>query len=61
MALDKAIIYNKEHRKQYYGNKAIDKTCRNGGTCIYCQINRQYKNIKRLVNMVDKLNDLCYN
>ena len=40
MSLDKAIQYGKEHRKQYYGAKAIDKTCRCNGTCEYCKASR---------------------
>ncbi len=31
MALDKAIEKGQEHRRQYYGAKAIDRTCRNHG------------------------------
>lgn len=61
MALDKAIMYGKEHRKTYYGAKAVDKTCRNHGSCPCCQGNRQYKNRKRLEIMLDKMNELQYN
>lgn len=46
MALDKAIEHGKERRKKYYGSKAIDRTCRNHGTCPYCTNNRLYKNKK---------------
>lgn len=58
MALDKAIISGKEHRKIYFGAKAIDKTCRNHGSCPYCQGNRQYKNKKRLEKILDKMNEV---
>lgn len=37
MSLDKAIEYGKEHRKEYYGPKAIDPQCRCHGTCEYCK------------------------
>ncbi len=40
MSLDKAIKHNKEHRKQYRGSKALDCTCRNHGSCSYCESNR---------------------
>jgi len=40
MSLDKAIEHKKEKRKQYTGAKAIDKTCRNHGSCEYCKSNR---------------------
>lgn len=53
MSLDKAIRYGKEHRKPYYGSKAIDKTCRNHGSCDYCQRARKYK-IKKREKLIDK-------
>ena len=43
MSLDKAIKHNKEKRKQYYGAKAIDCSCRNHGSCKYCLSNRIYQ------------------
>lgn len=55
MALDKAIAHGKEKRKDYRGAKAIDRTCRNHGTCPYCTMNRLYKNKKRLQIALDKL------
>ena len=61
MALDKAIQYGKEHRKPYTGGKAIDKTCRNHGGCLWCEENRKYKNIKRLQKVLDKLKEMGYN
>ncbi len=61
MALDKAIQYGKEHRKPYFGSKAIDRTCRNHGGCPWCEENRKYKNIKRLQKVLDKLKEMGYN
>lgn len=55
MSFDKYM--GKEHRKQYYGSKAIDRTCRNHGSCGYCKSNRTYKNRKRL----DKYEQLVKN
>ena len=55
MALDKAIAHGKEKRKGYRGAKAIDRTCRNHGTCPYYTANRLYKNKKRLQIALDKL------
>lgn len=52
MSLDKAIKHKKEHRKQYRGSKAIDKTCRNHGSCDWCKENRLYKSNKQ----IDKMN-----
>lgn len=56
--LDKAIEHKKEHRKQYYGCKAIDKTCRNHGSDFWSTMDRLYKNIKREQKMVDRLKNM---
>ena len=45
--LDKAIEHGKEKRKKYRGAKAIDASCRNHGTCEWCEGNRNYSNRKR--------------
>lgn len=47
MSLEKSIRRGSEHRKPYRGAKAIDKTCRNHGSCSWCLSNRLYKNLKR--------------
>ena len=46
MSFDKYM--GKEHRKHYFGAKAVDSTCRNHGSCGYCRENRTFKNRKRL-------------
>ena len=43
MSLDKAIEHGKEKRKEYRGSKAIDKSCRNHGSCPWCERNRKFK------------------
>ena len=44
MSLDKAIKYGKEHRKSWEGtNKQYTRSCRNHGTCSFCQGNRLHK------------------
>ena len=55
MSLDKAIEHGKEHRKKYHGAKAIDRTCRNHGSCEYCKQNRLYKYKKQILIAKDKL------
>lgn len=57
MSLDKAIKYGKEHRKQYKGSKAIDKTCRNRGTCVWCKENRMFTNFKRAFSSLMQLSE----
>lgn len=54
MSMTKAILSGKEHRKTYYGSKAIDKQCRCGGSCEWCRGNRTYKNSKKLYFSIDK-------
>lgn len=46
MSLDKAIKHKKEKRKPYTGAKAIDRTCRNHGSCGWCRGNRLYQQNK---------------
>ena len=55
MSLNKAIDHKKEHRKPYYGSKAIDKTCRNHGGCEWCEENRKHKYEKREEAMKDRI------
>jgi hypothetical protein len=60
MSLDKAIASGKEHRKQYRKAKAIDKTCRNHGSCPYCKNNRLHSSKVRMLKTdltVDDLDD----
>lgn len=51
MSLNKAIEHGKEHRKQYQGKnwcKLISPSCKNHGSCRYCENNRIYNSKKRL-------------
>lgn len=43
MSLQKAIKHKKEHRKEYRGSEAIDKTCRPHGGCPWCEENRLHQ------------------
>lgn len=52
MGLEKAIKYGKEKRKEYRGAKAIDRTCRNHGSCEWCKRNRLY-NYKKMLDKFD--------
>ena len=54
MGMGKAIKSGKEHRKEYRGAKAIAKSCRNGGSCEWCRMNRMYKNLKKMQKSIDK-------
>lgn len=50
MSMEKAIASGKEHRKPYYGAKAIAKSCRNHGSCVWCEMNRKHKFLKKSVD-----------
>lgn len=47
MSLEKAIKHGKEHRKQYYGCRAIDPFCRSHGNCSFCFEGRRHKVLKK--------------
>jgi hypothetical protein len=53
MSLDKAIEHKKEKRKPYRKSKAFDSSCRNGGSCSYCQNNRKHKHRKQIKKAED--------
>ena len=42
MTLDKAIRHGKERRRPYRRAQAVDRTCRNHGSCPRCRGNRLY-------------------
>ena len=54
MSFKKAIEHGKEHRKEYRGAKAIDKTCRNHGSCEYCKGNRLFTSRKKERAMIER-------
>lgn len=57
MSLDKSIEHGKEHRKPYRGSKAIDSTCRNHGSCEWCEGNRLYQRIKAEEEAEDEIEE----
>ena len=57
MSLDKAIKYGKEHRKEYRGAKAIYCSCRNHGSCSWCEANRRYQALKEEIRTLDELDE----
>lgn len=61
MSLMKSITSGKEHRRSYYGSKAISKRCRNHGGCEWCEENRKYKYLKTSQKMLDKMREAGYN
>ena len=45
--LNKAIESGKEHRNPYRKSKAFDRSCRNHGSCSWCEGDRTFSNRKR--------------
>ena len=43
MSLDESIERGKEKRKEYTRAKAVDNTCRNHGSCVYCKKARLHR------------------
>ena len=58
MSLDKAIKYGKEKRKPYTGAKAVDRTCRNHGSCDWCKANRLYSSRRKEAACEDRMKDV---
>lgn len=57
MSLEKAIKYNKEKRKEYFGSKKFDHTCRNHGSCSWCKNNRLFSDKKRKYSIDEQLDE----
>lgn len=60
MSLVKAIKYGKEHRKEYYDSRAVDKTCCSHGSCFWCQRNRFHKYAKQDINAKQQYKEYYY-
>lgn len=46
---------DKEWREEYRKSKSIDYSCRNHGSCPWCQGNRHYGERKRIYSAQDEL------
>lgn len=58
MSLDKAIKSGKEHRKEYRGAKSVDPSCRNHGSCLFCEKARLKDKIKIKNKIKDNLEEI---
>lgn len=58
MSLDKAINSGKEYRKNYFGSKRFDRSCRNHGNCGYCENNRNFCSEKRKLACEEQENEV---
>jgi hypothetical protein len=57
MSLDKSIQSGKERRAQYRKSKRFDRSCRNHGSCPWCEGNRTVQ-FKRELERVSDIDDL---
>lgn len=55
MSFDKAIKSGKEKRKPYRKSKAFDGTCRNHGSCPWCERNRKHFDVKSRFDADDEI------
>lgn len=60
MAMYKAIKSGKEHRVEYGTKnqpycKAVDPTCRNHGSCLWCLNNRTFKDRNKKKNAIQEI------
>lgn len=55
MSFDKNYPNRKDHRKEFTGAKAYVHSCRNGGSCAYCQGNRNINKTKLELVAKDEL------
>lgn len=53
MSFDNSYPNRKDRRKKYRGSKSFDRTCRNHGSCPYCEGTRTFsiKKIKEHSNL----------
>lgn len=57
MALNKAITHSKEHRRHYRKSKAWDSSCRNHGSCSYCESNRRHADHKARARLTGQVRE----
>jgi hypothetical protein len=57
MSLDKSIESGKEKRKPYRKSKAIDRTCRNHGSCPWCEGNRLHNSKSKKEQADDQIEE----
>jgi hypothetical protein len=60
MSLDKSIQHGKEHRKPYHKAGRHDRSCRPGGSCPWCQTNRQHSNERRKTIACEQIQDAAH-
>ena len=47
MSFDNDYPNRKDRRKPYYRSKQVDRSCRNHGSCPWCEGNRTHRNERR--------------
>jgi hypothetical protein len=61
MAFDNHYPNRKDWRKKFHKAKAVDRTCRNHGSCPYCLGNRTHKHNLRKLMADNELKDFLKN
>lgn len=55
--LDKAIEHGKEKRKPYRRSKRFDRSCRNHGSCGYCEGSRTHNDAVKKFDAEDAIKE----
>ena len=54
MAFDNQLGKGKDRRRPYYDSRQFDWTCRNHGSCGWCEGRRTFKNKRRAPIVIDE-------
>lgn len=57
MSLDKSIERKKEKRKPFRGSKRFDRTCRNHGSCGYCENTRTFERKRKVFSAQNEIDE----
>ena len=57
MSLDKSIEHGRDHRKQYHGARAVDRSCRPHGSCPWCRGNRLHNSKVKELDAKEQMNE----
>lgn len=57
MSLDKAIKHNKEKRKPYLDSRRFDYSCRNHGSCAWCEHTRTFERKRKAFSAQNEIDE----
>jgi len=60
MSFDKKYPNRKDWRKQFRGSKRFVYSCRNHGSCSYCENNRRFFDFRKRIFSQTELNEFYF-